>query len=174
MSVTIITTVGSASANSYNALADITTHAAGTPWSAAWVAATNQDVLAVTAARVLDGLALLGWPVDATQALAFPRYGITHPSGTAYPTDSYPACVTRAHAHLAAWLASLSTTDLAAAFGVDPTAGVSSLSVGSGAVSITFRPQVQAAGRDFLRREVWPILAAGGVLGPVGSVRLVR
>lgn len=185
-------TIGGASANSYQSLADIDSYAeAMSPSDAAAWAAIETDAVdatytkttfAVRATRILDTIPFPGSPVTITQALMWPRYGVEAPVvssewllyGAYYPTDSIPAPVRKAQAQLAVYLA------VQAAAGTDPFGGseagvLSALRVGP--IGLTFRPDASsspAAGRDYLEREIYPILVAGNCAGAARGVRLTR
>ncbi len=79
MSVTIVTTVGSASANSYASLAEADAYFALRPNATAWTAIMDGDErskLLLWAMRSLDGLGWVGARVVPTQSLDWPRLAV--------------------------------------------------------------------------------------------------
>lgn len=170
--MTLVTTVGSASANSYNTLTALDTYAETTEWASQWEDADDdaKEVFAMRAARALDTLPFTGRPVTIVQSLQFPREGVTDPTGAYYANDAYPAAIVRAHAHLTVYFASLE--DGAEPFNVDETSKFSSLTVGP--ISLDFRPSVGPDGGTFLMSVIAPMLRPWGLLGASGAVRLTR
>jgi len=173
MPITLVTTPGSASANSY---ADRTQAAAIAdellPVPLVWLRAEAdvQNRALVTATRDLDELHFVGDRVDAVQALEWPRSGAMKPSlGTYYLTTEVPAPLTRACALLAIWRVGQGQT-------VDPAvtdaAGLSSISFGS-ELAMTFEQGAtsQTPLGDFLNREIRPVLKG---LTYAAQPRLVR
>jgi len=183
MPITIDTTIGGASANSYNTIAQLDAYALGVnpDAAAAWAALATDDAkapFAVRATRILDTIAFPGTMVAFAQALQWPRWGVVAPVGFAfgvpwsdyyYPPDVIPPAVLAAHAALAVFLAVHASSD---PFGPGDAGPLSALKVG--AVDLTFREGAQTVGRDFLAREIYPILAAGKCAGAAHSVRLSR
>lgn len=138
MAITLVTTVGGASANSYTSRAEALVFAdelfpaaERDPFKGA--GADDQNRFLLAARRAIDELApwLEGERVDATQALEFPREGITKKDGvTAYLTTEIPEPVKRAQATLAAFLAKQAATGNSA-FGPSKLAGLSAITLGS-------------------------------------------
>lgn len=179
MALTLVTTVGSASANSYCTKAEADTFAESVfPASAtdSWHAAAPDDQLRalVAAAGRLDQERFVGDRVDATQALEWPRSGARKPALTEYfDTDEIPAPVKEAQARLAFWLLQQQVAD-ATADPLAPTqnAGLSSVSLPTG-LSLSFETgatSVTALSR-FLGTVIRPIL---GHLVYAPSARVVR
>lgn len=189
MSITIDTTVGGASANSYNTIAQVAAYAEtmSPADAAAWLAIDDtaddpdqtKSAYLVRAARLLDTIPFPGSLVTMTQALQWPRFGVDVPLATGdngyygafYPVDQIPACVLRAHAQLAVFLATQSSD----VFGVGESGLLSALKVGP--IDLTFQPTAMNAattGRDYLEREIYPLLRAGNCVGSARSVRLTR
>ena len=169
----LVTTPGASTANSYNSASEMDAYAEGTEWSADWAAITDDDqkaVFGMRATRAIDTIAFPGYPSTDDQSLQFPRTDVPNARGGYYATDTIPAIIKRAHAHVAAWLASLE--DDADPFSLDDTAKLESLEVGP--VSLVFRQGVSADGARFLSTIIAPMLSPWGILSPVGSVRLVR
>lgn len=183
MSITIDTTIGGATANSYNAVAQVDAYAIGAQPSdaAAWAALATDDAKAVfliRATRVLDTVPFSGLLVSTTQALQWPRVGVDIPVGFGlffgfygayYPPTVIPPAVMEAHARLTLFLAVNATND---PFSTGDAGPLSALKVGS--LDLTFRAGAATTGRDFLEREIYPILAKGNCTGSARSVRLTR
>ena len=93
---------------------------------------------------------------------------MTDPAGAAYSTTSIARCVKEAQKTLAVWM-SAQTGDQ---FGQDPAANLDSLTAGP--VTLDFRSATLTAGQDYLQRVIIPMLAAGGVMAPMNTVRLTR
>lgn len=179
MALTLVTTVGSASANSYCTKAEADTFAetlfpasAGNGWHGA--SADDQLRALVSAARQLDQERFVGDRVDATQALEWPRTGARKPALTeVYDSDEIPEPVKQAQARLAFWL----LERIAAEASVDPlaptqNAGIASVSLPTG-LSMSFETgtsSVTALSR-FLSAVIRPIL---GRLVYAPSARAVR
>jgi hypothetical protein len=172
MAVTVVETVGGATSNSYNSVAEITIHAEETVWNPDWTGKTadEQAQLAVRATRALDAMALSGRPADDTQALQFPATGAYRPSGTMWATDAIPVPIKRAHAHIAAWLSKFSAT-------ADPFTPAASDNVKRSKLDVIeteyFADSVPE-GDTFLADIIAPQLAPHGLVGAAGTVRLTR
>ena len=122
MAITVVATVGGASSNSYQTLAQVSARAELLPGYTDWTgladdAARNWCV--VHATTLLDKLNWLGTKSSQTQALKLPRYnlpdiecGYSHfgRSG-AFESDAIPEPVLKAHAIIAVGLASLGGRD---------------------------------------------------------------
>jgi len=183
MPITIDPTVGGIAANSYSTIAQLNTFAlAASPSdAAAWTALSTDDAKApflVRATRILDTIPFPGSSVAFAQALKWPRWGVVAPVGFAfgvpwsdyyYPPDIIPPAVLSAHAMLTVFLAANAGAD---PFGPGDAGPLSALKVG--AVDLTFRDGAQTTGRDFLAREIYPVLAAGNCAGAAHSLRLTR
>lgn len=113
MPSTIVTTISSASANSYVSLSDATTYFAdrfgGEAWSGNGVGddESKQTQALLTAARRMQEENWLGSRIDTTQALAWPRSGVEKPDGpyrSLYLTTEIPQPVKDAQCELALWL----------------------------------------------------------------------
>lgn len=126
MAVTIVETIGSATANSYVTLATANTALEGRLNSTAWDAATTdtRNRALVEAALELQAQPWKGTRTDDTQALDWPRSGVPDPdapddadvgeSGVPeYDDDEIPARVTRAQIELAFQFVVAGTVDLA-------------------------------------------------------------
>jgi hypothetical protein len=126
MAVTIVTTVGGASSNSYATLAEAETYMEGRLNGSTWDADTddNKNRALVEAARELQVLRWTGTRVDTTQALAWPRQwavDVDDPNGDYYATTEVPQRVKDAQMELAFQFIKAGTTDLAA---LDSTDGI--------------------------------------------------
>lgn len=172
--ITIDATVGGASANAYGAVADITDYSLTTIWAADWAALEDTEdawqSLAVRAARALDTMAFSGYKTDDDQARAFPRTGVSLPSGASLDSTTVPQVVLDAWAHIACYLASVGTT--VDPFTMDDTAKLSRLGVGP--ISMDFRQSTGPDGALFLSTVIRPMLVPYGIVGAAGTVRLVR
>jgi hypothetical protein len=126
VAVTIVATVGSASANSYVSQADATTALEGRLNSSAWTDATSdvKNRALVEAQAELQVLEWKGSRTDATQALAWPRQYVEDPDAPAdadldeapFPTfddDEIPTRVKQAQIELAFQFVKAGTSDLA-------------------------------------------------------------
>jgi hypothetical protein len=173
MAVTLVATVGGATANTYATLADAATFAEELwPTPVSWLAAGDQDTRArclVEATRILDTLTPPGELAATTQALRWPREGVSKQggSGELYLSTEIPADVIRAQILLAMWLLDQTTDPALAA-----DAGLSSISFG-GTLSMSFEPG--ATGKSplerFLYQRIFPVL---GPLVYMPQPRIVR
>lgn len=175
MAITLVATVGSASANSYNTAAGLDAVAETLlPRPTAYETADADDVAraAVTATRFLEAMEFVGERVDDTQALEWPRYGVRLPTGAGYyEDDEIPTPVLQAHARLTFYLIEQAKKGLDP-FAVPEKAGLAGIDFGSelsmrfeaGATSVT-------PGRRFLASVVRPIL---GPLVFVAQPKVVR
>lgn len=136
MACSIVTTVASASANSYSSIADATTYHDTHLYASAWENASDDERCRALqmATRMLDQwFDWAGSPVGSTQALAWPRVGAVGPNGYELASDAIPVLIARATAELGRQLISADRTadsDL-------ETQGLSQLTAGS--VSMAFR-----------------------------------
>jgi len=128
MAVTIVATVGGASANSFLTLAEAQTYMDSRLNESAWESATtdNQNRALVEATRALNVLPWKGSNVDTTQALNWPRQWAINPdvvffAWSYYATNEIPQRVKDATAELALQFIKAGTTDVAA---LDPNLGV--------------------------------------------------
>ena len=129
MAVTIVATVGSASANSFVTLAEAATYAETRLNASTWETDATTDTknrALVEATRWLSVLHWQGARVDSTQALSWPRAWAPNPDSpnlafNYYDTDVIPQRVKDATCELAFQFVKAGTTDLAA---LDPSVGV--------------------------------------------------
>lgn len=174
MALTLVTTVGSATANSYNTTAEIDAVAAELlPAPVTWdIQSTDIKARAmVQATRLIDRLPAPGDRVDDTQALAWPRAGVSRPSELdTYSTTAIPAPVKLAHARLSLYLVEQH------ALGLEPFApaegGIQAITFGN-ELSMQFEAGATNAsdGARFMAAVVRPIL---GPLCLAAQPRLVR
>lgn len=168
MACSIVSTVASATANSYSSIADADsyheTHLYATDWTDA---DTDTKCRALQmATRLLDQhVTWLGSAVGSTQALLWPRVGVFGPNGYELAHDAIPVLVEQATAEFARQLI---TADLTAEN--DATRqGLQSLTAGS--VSLTFRGNaVSLPIPDAVRAMV----ATLGTVGSSGAVTMRR
>jgi hypothetical protein len=173
MAVTITADVGSASANSFATLAELTTYMEARLNSTTFDAATtdNKNRALVEATREISSLGWLGSRATDTQALSWPRWNVTNPdspNGSLYDSSVVPQRVKDATMELANQFLVAGSTDLAA---LPSTDGVITKTVD--VLSTTYaQPYERAKGlRRFPRvwRYIAPLVASYGV-----SVPLVR
>jgi len=111
----LVTTIGSASANSYVTQDEAETYFAARLNVSAWTTAEdNRDKALLQAARQLQNENWLGSRVDSTQAMAWPRVGVEKADsagsdygygyGEQYLTTEIPQRVKDAQCELALWL----------------------------------------------------------------------
>jgi hypothetical protein len=170
LAVTIVATVGSASANSYVTLAEADTYMESRLNSTTWDDATtdNQNRALVEATRELTNRVWKGYRVDSTQALSWPRQWAVDPDSPTqdyYDTDTVPQRVKDATCELAFQFILAGTTDVAA---LESTAGIRSETVGP--ISTEYEPFLKAQGLSRYPRVmdlIRPLLASAGVSVPV-------
>lgn len=170
MAVTVTTTIGGESSNSYVSLATAQTYMDARLNADAWDDAATDDIrnrALVMAARRLNDESYVGQPVyvDPRQALAWPRHGAYDRDGVWLDSDAIPQVVKDAQCELALALLVADTDDLLADTGLE---GFSAVTVGP--ISVT-PIQGRNAGKvpAHVRRILDPVLSAPG-----GSIRLVR
>ncbi len=173
MPLAIVSTVGSATANSYNSAAELDTASERVFPVPGWtdVDEPKQILSAVEATRLIDLMRHAGERVDDTQALEHPRRGVTAQDGrTAVLTTVIDPRVKLAHARLTFYLADQ-------ADGVDPfapsdSAGVSAIRFGS-ELDMTFEKGATSvsAGAAFLANVIRPILSGVVYANQPGLVR---
>lgn len=115
MAVTIVATVGSATANAFVTRAELDTYLeARFNASAATGASTaNRDIAIIEATRDISVMAFQGYRVDETQALSWPRSSALNPdTGTYYDEDVIPQRVKDATCELAMEALKAGTTDI--------------------------------------------------------------
>lgn len=132
MTVTIVATAGSASANSFITEAEAITYMAAHLNASAWTTVSgatcteSEKVAIIESTRELSMLSWKGSRVDSTQALAWPRQFAENPDSPAlaylwFGSTVVPARVKDACAELAFQFLKAGTTDLAS---LDPSVGV--------------------------------------------------
>lgn len=172
MAITVVETVGSASANSFVSVAEADTYLEARLNSSAWTGTEPKKQAVIEATRELSALSWQGYRVDDTQALSWPRFNAPNPDSTSslsvYDTTEIPQRIKDATCELALEFLKAGTTDVAA---LDSTAGTIEETVGP----ITTRwadPSQRAAGLARYPRVmklIGPLLGIGS-----GQVRLVR
>jgi hypothetical protein len=125
VAVTIVETVGSASANSFVTVAEADLYLEARLNSSAWTGTEPKKIALVEATRALSHLTWKGYRTDDVQALSFPRIGVTDPdapsdapldawSGTPeFDDDVIPLRVKEATYELALEFLRAGTTDIA-------------------------------------------------------------
>ena len=106
MAVTIVTTVGASTANSYVSQAQATTYFEGHLNADDWTNASSDDKnrALVSAAARLQREKYEGSRTDEDQALAWPRYSATDADGWNYEDDEIPQVVKDAQCELALFM----------------------------------------------------------------------
>lgn len=96
-------TVGGASANAYAEVTDGDAYFDDRLYSTDWTGASdpNKSAALIMATRLLDTLCYEGTAASSTQALAFPRSGLTTPNGYATSTTAIPRLIKEAMYELA-------------------------------------------------------------------------
>ena len=174
MAVTIVATVGSASANSFVTLAEAATYMEGRLNASTWetdASTDNKNRALVEATRELSALEWCGRRVDDTQALSWPREMAVDPDSASdfyFDSTEVPQRVKDATCELAFQFIKAGTTDVAALPGdaevINKTIDV---------ISTTYADPSHR--RQGLRRfpRIWRMIAP--LLEPSGStVRVVR
>ncbi len=127
MAVTIVTTAGSATANSFITLAEADAFMEARLNASTWETDATDDTKNRALVEATRELNVLGWDgnrTDDTQALAWPRQWAVNPddpNGDYYATTTVPQRVKDATAELAFQFVKAGTTDVAA---LDSSAGV--------------------------------------------------
>lgn len=169
MACAIDSTVGGASANSYSSIAAgdsyHETHLYGDDWNDA---DTDTKCRALQmASRLLDQwYEWHGAPVSNTQALLWPRIGVTGPNGYLVASNAIPTRIVQATAELARQLIAGDRT----ADSDTEAKGIKAMSVGS--ISMEFRSVAAKAIPDAVHGFVWPFGTKRGAGG--GAVTVLR
>lgn len=176
MAITIVATVGAASANSYVTEAECITYmserlnaSAWTTTSGATLTETEKKALR-EACRDLENLAWLGNRTDSTQALAWPREWVVNPEdpdGDYYDDNVVPQRVKDAQCELAFQYIKAGSTDVAA---LDSLHGIESKTID--VITTRYTPHSRPAGVARYPRVyslVAPLLTVAGV-----TARIVR
>lgn len=104
MALTVVTTPGASTANSYCSLAEADTYHEAHRYASTWTAATDtqQNEALVMATRLIDQhMAWSGNVVTDTQALLWPRNGMSYESGYYIPNTVIPQGLKNATAEFA-------------------------------------------------------------------------
>lgn len=136
MSLTLVTTVGAADANSYATVDEADAYNASRVFATEWADLDTDVKLAalMSAARLLDdAFVWTGTAVDAVQALTWPRVGMLTRNGFAIGTTTIPTELKNAQSELAR---QLNAADRMADSDAEKQ-GISSLRAGS--VAVTFK-----------------------------------
>lgn len=157
MAITLITTPGDASSNSFVELGEASAYFTTRLGGAAWPAdAESQAIALITAARSLNAQVYRGSKTSPEQALPFPRLGIWE-GGQPIPSDGVPRFAKEAQMEeaLALYLASqTNTADPLKATGLEP---FSQLQVGD--INLTMRdPGTNDASRNLLSPHAYRLL----------------
>ncbi len=160
-------TVGAADANSYVTLAEATAYFSDRVHSEGWDSLVNQESALVTASRQLDWYARWkGSKVSNTQAMGWPRVGVTLADGSAYTSVSIPAEVKVAVFELA--LSSIDTDRTADS----DMAGLSEVKAGS--VMLKADDGLYNTKPKTIPIKIWKIINDFTIRASSGLVRLVR
>lgn len=177
MTISIVATAGSASANSFvteaEAISYMAAHLNATAWttvSGATCTETEKAAL-IESTRELTMLAWKGSRTDSTQALAWPRQWVENPDSPNGAWDYYSASVVpdrvkNACIELAFQFLKAGTTDIAAA---DPNAGVieKTVDVLTTRWNGYQRPQTLTGRFPSVARFIKPLLAASAIQSPL-------
>lgn len=158
MTVTLVATPKSASANSYVDVATADTYFSNRLNADAWSAASADDKARalIMASSRLDAERWQGLRTDPGQALAWPRGYIIDDSGTEWNSDIIPLAVANGCCELALALLT-SQSDLFADSGLEPFQ-----SAASGSQSVTLRSDWQAAALPAIVNRMVSRYKAGG------------
>lgn len=159
MAITLVTTVGGATTNSYQTLAAITARAELLPGYADWIGLASDDDrnwCAVHATTLLDRLRWLGTRVTDTQARQLPRYNLPNPEslysswgrGSAFASDAIPEPVLKAHAIIAVGLAALGGRDGGEIVAIE-SGGIASAKIGDISFSMSGGTSARLSATDF-------------------------
>lgn len=177
MALTLDSTVGGASANSYLSVADADSYHEGRLHNSGWFEATttNKEAALVWATSLLDGMEWQGYLASGTQRLRWPRAWVKRRDDFAvdflgqpltlsqiyFATDEIPRWLKEATAELAFWLLAEDRT-------ADPdTAGFKSIKVSSIELDIDRTDRAKPI-PDSVKRMIRPYVVGQG------SIRLVR
>lgn len=125
MAVTVVETVGSASANSFVSVAEADAYLEARLNSSLWAGTEPKKQAVIEATREISAMIWQGYRVTATQALSWPRANAPDPDAISdyvyFDTDVIPQRVKDATCELALEFLKAGTTDIA---GTDKGAGV--------------------------------------------------
>ena len=173
MAITIVTTAGSATANSYATIAETDEYALSTVWQSTWAALSDEEKnsILVRAARSLDTIGFHGRPTADSQALEFPRTEAYYPSGNMYSTTLVPQTIADAQMHIACYLSKDITED---PFEISDASNVKKEKFIDVVGEKEYWQKQASDGSEFLSGVIAPMLRNTGLLGPASSVRLTR
>jgi hypothetical protein len=161
--LTLVTAIGSATANSYNTVAALDAMAAEAyPEPTDWTALGDDPKARIAAegTRVLDQLTFPGFRADDVQALEWPRHSVEKPSRVAcYTTTEIPTGILRAHARICWFLAEQNAAGITDPFAAPANTGLSSIDLGD-ELRMAFEKGAtsDAPGEVFLRTVICPML----------------
>lgn len=98
------TGTGAATSNSYVSIDDADTYHEKRLYVTDWTGATddNKEIALMWATRLIDEMVEFnGYAINATQALAFPRYGVYDRNGNAFASNAVPTWLKEATAEFA-------------------------------------------------------------------------
>jgi len=113
MALTLIATAGAVDANTYSTLAEANTYFESRLNATVWAGETdpNKNIALAMATRLFDqGIDWNGLKAASTQALGYPRIGVTDPEGYLVDESSIPDFLKEATAEFAMWLLSSDRT----------------------------------------------------------------
>lgn len=175
MTVTLTTTVGGSTANSYidEAAASAYVNSFLTDRSArdAWVAALSDDRARalIRATQLIDSVVLwVGVKSTGTQSLAWPRAGAYDADGYLQSDESIPLAVQNAQAETAVWL-------LTKAGAVPSTNSAQFDSIKVGPITLNYNEATAGFKDEFLPMIIQPLIGALGNTAPpsAGGIRQV-
>jgi hypothetical protein len=173
LAVSIDSTVGGASSNSYVTSAEADTYHEGRLNATSWSGATADDKnrALVEAQRELNTLEFTGNRVTSTQVLQWPRYNAYNPDGTGasflYESTEIPQRIQDAQCELALEFLKAGTVDVAA---LPSTDGIITKTVD--VLSTTYAPHARRKGLARFPR-IWKLIAPL-LEGAMGQTHIVR
>jgi hypothetical protein len=120
------------------------------------ITASQREASLIMATRLLDSaMEWKGWKTEETQALRWPRTGVTNPDGAQFDPDTYPFLLEHATVELALVLLTRDTTARPTALGL----GVTEVKLGPMSAKIDSKAQEDAIPQSIL-----------SILSPLGSI----
>ncbi|MCK5603030.1 hypothetical protein KAR91_14195 [Candidatus Pacearchaeota archaeon] len=141
MAVSVDTTIGGASSNSYVSVADAGTYLESVLGTTLWDAASadNKAAAVVWATRLIDSyFTWEGIKIDIDQALDWPRYGAYDKNGYSILNDALPVMLPKAVTELARYLIDATSAGGSSSLGTAPD-GLDKLKVGP--IELTFNTE---------------------------------
>ncbi len=137
--MSLVTTVGGESSDSYATLTEATTYLQNRvgfeDWADGNYSDEQKEAALIDAARMLDEFTYLGNPVTYTQALQFPRVFVLKRNGNYYLSTEIPQEIKDAQCILAFQLLTQPES-----FGADDLSQYSSIGIGMGELTVAMRP----------------------------------